>query len=201
MRLLVTGSNGFLGRRACLTLRDYGFHVTAYSRSNCNWPDGIDCFFSEHTHTLSSFDSVLHLAGRAHVMNESDIDPLSSYRKANFFQTLDFARNAALSGVKRFVYISSVKVNGEFTSLSSPFRPSDLPNPLDPYAISKFEAEQELLKLSEVTGMEVVIIRPPLIYGPNVKGNLRRLISLLSRGVPLPLAGITFNRRSYISMY
>ena len=205
--LLITGASGFVGRPACLAFRDLGYLVRAFTRTPCHWPSGIQSFtasaLSEMKASSSVFDGVdciLHLAGRAHVMQESESDPLSAFRSVNVSETINFARQAALAGVRRFVFVSSIKVNGEVTLPHSPFTESDAVNPVDPYAISKHEAELGLLRISAETGMEVVIVRPPLIYGPGVKGNFNLMMRLLSRKTLLPLGSITDNKRSLIAL-
>lgn len=207
MRLLVTGSSGFVGLPACLSLHERGFLIRAFSRTHCEWPSGIDSInalaLSSLTHAEKAFngiDCVLHLAGRAHVMRETEPDPLCVFRRINLFETLALAREASLAGVRRFVFVSSVKVNGEAASSYAPFSEVDRPNPLDAYAISKHEAELGLFHLAAETGMEVVIVRPPLIYGPGVRGNFRVMMKLLSKKFALPLASIHDNRRSLIAL-
>ena len=147
---------------------------------------------------LDGVDVVVHLAARVHVMHETDADPLTAFRSVNTEGTLNLARQAVAAGVKRFVYLSSIKVNGEQTQHRA-FFADDKPNPQDPYAVSKFEAEQQLLALGKETGLEVVIIRPPLVYGPGVKGNFSHLIKLVEKSLPLPLAGI-HNARSLVGI-
>lgn len=205
--LLVTGSSGFVGRPTCLALYDRGFAVRAFSRTACVWPVGIDAFIaptlSSCTHlvpALQGVECVIHLAGRAHVMQETERDPLATFRNVNVYETLKLAREASLAGVRRFVFLSSIKVNGEVASSLAPFTENDKANPVDPYGISKYEAELGLLEIAAETGMEVVIVRPPLIYGPGVKGNFRLMMKLLSRHVPLPLGLITDNRRSLLAL-
>jgi len=141
---------------------------------------------------------VIHLAARVHVMQETHADPLTAFREVNTQGTINLAKQAVAAGVKRFIYLSSIKVNGEKTT-TIPFHADDSANPLDPYAISKFEAEQQLLTLGQETGLEIVIIRPPLVYGPAVKGNFSRLISLVNKSIPLPLAKIN-NARSLVNI-
>jgi len=148
---------------------------------------------------LKNQDVVVHCAARVHVMNETAADPLVEFRKVNVMGTLNLAIAAAKNGVKRFIFISSIKVNGESTLPGHPFTADDVPAPCDPYGISKMEAEQGLRRLSEETGMEVVIIRPVLIYGPGVKSNFRSMMAWLVRGVPLPLGSIR-NKRSLVSL-
>lgn len=142
---------------------------------------------------------VVHAAARVHVMNESSLDPMASFREVNVNGTLCLARQAAASGVRRFVFISSVKVNGEETAIGRPFVEADLPQPSDPYGQSKYEAELGLRELAANTGMEIVIIRPPLVYGYGVKANFAAMMRWLKRGVPLPLGGI-HNQRSLVSL-
>jgi nucleoside-diphosphate-sugar epimerase len=132
-------------------------------------------------------------------MNDKSSDPLSEFRRVNVAGTANFARQAAAAGVKRFVYLSSIKVNGEFTTAGQPFTADDVPAPEDPYGVSKHEAEQLLRQIAVETGMEVVIIRPLLVYGPGVKANFESMMRWLARGVPLPLAAVTQNRRSLVA--
>lgn len=207
MKLLVTGSSGFVGRQACLALSKRGFSVSAFSRTPCQWPFGIEAITASSLSSLAcpsyifeGVQCILHLAGRAHVMRETEPDPLSAFRSSNVIDTLRLAREASSAGVRRFVFLSSIKVNGEVASLRNPFTEEDDVNPSDPYAVSKYEAELGLFEIAAQTGMEVVIVRPPLIYGPGVKGNLRTMMNLLSRKVPLPLAMITDNRRSLLAL-
>jgi nucleoside-diphosphate-sugar epimerase len=148
---------------------------------------------------LNDVQVVIHAAARVHVMNETAVDALTEFRKVNVEGTLRLARRAAESGVKRFIFISSIKVNGESTVLGKPFKANDFPAPADPYGVSKYEAEEALKQLSLDTGMEVVIIRPPLVYGPGVKANFLSMMRWLERGVPLPLGAIK-NRRSLVAI-
>ncbi|WP_114993552.1 NAD-dependent epimerase/dehydratase family protein [Synechococcus sp. UW179A] len=204
MNIFVSGSNGFIGQKFCPRLASQGFSVTAFSRSEYAWQsDIVPAVHSSlksfcRVKSLSRYDCVVHLAGRAHVLNEYSSDPLASYRASNVDDTLLLAKHAAFSGVKRFVYLSSIKVNGQSTSRDSPFTELDIPHPVDDYALSKLEAENALFALSAQTGMEIVIIRPPLIYGPKVKGNLNTVLKLLSLRVPLPFGAVTDNLRSFI---
>jgi nucleoside-diphosphate-sugar epimerase len=149
--------------------------------------------------TLAGADAVVHLAARVHVMQETEIDPLTAFRAVNVDGTLNLARQAAAAGVKRFVFISSVKINGESTQLGRAFTEVDLPNPQDAYGQSKHEAEQGLRQIASDTGMEVVIIRPPLVYGPGVKANFAALMRAVQRGWPLPL-GAVHNQRSLVAL-
>lgn len=144
-------------------------------------------------------DTVIHCAARAHVMNDHSIDPLKAFQEINVGGTLNLARQAALQGVRRFIFISSIKVNGESTAFERPYHADNVPAPEDPYGLSKLEAEQGLQQLSAATGLEVVIIRPPLVYGRGVKGNFASLIKLIEMGVPLPLGAI-HNKRSLVGI-
>ncbi|AZF41742.1 UDP-glucose 4-epimerase [Pseudomonas sp. R1-43-08] len=143
---------------------------------------------------------VIHTAARVHVMNDSCDDPLEEYRKVNVRGTLALAEAAAAVGVKRFVFVSSIKVNGEETFPETPYKADDVPAPRDPYGISKLEAEQALQALSSSSGMEVVIVRPVLVYGPRVRANFYNMMNWLFKGVPLPLGAIN-NKRSLVSIY
>jgi len=142
---------------------------------------------------------IVHIAARVHVMADTVADPLDEYRAVNVAGTLNLARQAAASGVKRFVFVSSIKVNGEATSESKAFRYDDTPTPEDPYSISKAEAESGLKQISAQTGMEVVIIRPPLVYGPGVKANFAAMMKLARINLPLPLGAI-HNKRSLVAL-
>jgi nucleoside-diphosphate-sugar epimerase len=148
---------------------------------------------------MARVNVVISCAARAHVMNDEAGDPLTAYRNVNTAGTLKLARQAATEGVKRFIYISSVKVNGKSTTDSHRFTTHDTPSPEDAYGVSKHEAEQELKALAAETGMEVVIIRPPLVYGPGVKGNFASMIKLVEKGLPLPLGAI-HNKRSMVAL-
>ena len=205
MNILITGSNGFLGQYLTQFLAEKGYSILAQTRktqtfthsniSNINFDlnDNLDSI------NLSQVDVIIHCAGRAHVMNETAASPLEAYRQTNVQGTLNLAKKAVQSGVKRFIYLSSIKVNGEQT-MDKPFKPDDLVNTNDPYGLSKYEAEQALFKLSKQTGLEVVIIRPVLIYGPNVKANFKSMIGLAKKKLPLPI-GCLDNKRSMVSIY
>jgi nucleoside-diphosphate-sugar epimerase len=201
-KILVTGANGFVGKELCSTLQGRGLDFVAAVR-HCL--DGEQVAIGDLTaatdwaNALAGCDSVIHLAARVHVMNDRSSDPLVVFRKINVDATLNLARQAVASGVKRFVFVSSIKVNGEQTT-DKPFSVFDTPAPADPYGQSKFEAEQALLELSQETGLEVVIVRPPLIYGPGVRANFQNLMGLVKSGVPLPLGAIP-NRRSMVALY
>jgi len=158
-----------------------------------------DMKFQPGDEALSGVDVVVHMAARVHIMHDDASDPLTEFRKINVEGTLNLAKRAAVAGVKRFVFISSVKVNGEKTTVGKPFSPDDVVTTHDPYGVSKWEAEQALFRLAASTGMEVVIIRPPLVYGPGVKANFRKMIQWVDKGVPLPLGAID-NQRSLVAL-
>jgi len=207
MTTLVTGANGFVGSELCARMVRDGLAVRGAVRTLSSLPDDIDaiaigCLSSETdwTAALRSIDQVVHLAARVHFMKDKSADPLADFYRVNVEGTANLARQAAVAGVRRFVYLSSIKVNGECTQEGRPFTADDAPAPEDPYGISKHEAEQALRQIAAETGMEVVIIRPPLVYGPGVKANFKSMMRWLARGVPLPLAAVTQNRRSLIAL-
>ena len=207
MTTLVTGANGFVGSALCARLRKDGVSVRGAVRSLNSKPDGAEAFAigslsaeTNWTAALRNVEQVVHLAARVHVMNDKSPDPLTEFRRVNVEGTACLARQAAVAGVRRFVFLSSVKVNGEFTEVGEPFSADDLPAPEDPYGISKHEGEQLLRQIAAETGMEVVIIRPPLVYGPGVKANFESMMRWLARGLPLPLAAVTQNRRSLVAL-
>jgi nucleoside-diphosphate-sugar epimerase len=202
--LLVTGATGFVGQALLPTLVAGKYKVRAVSRRQISMPkcSGIDWITADTAPALSleGCDAIVHLAARVHVMREYALNPLSEFRSVNVDATEHLARRAAAAGVRRFVFLSSVKVNGEETALGRPFRADDVPAPEDAYGISKQEAEVALRRISTETGMEVVIVRPPLVYGPGVKANFDVMMRWLARGIPLPLAAVTGNRRSLIAL-
>jgi nucleoside-diphosphate-sugar epimerase len=205
---LVTGATGFVGQSLCSALPTKGDFVRAAVRSSNSVPavDGLDVAAvgeigarTDWTAALTGVDCIIHCAARAHVMHETEADALTAYRAVNVAGTQRLAEHAAASGVRRFVFLSSIKVNGEQTALGAPFLFSDAPAPEDPYGVSKWEAEQALWAVSAQTGLEVVVVRPPLVYGPGVKGNLLRLLRCVARSVPLPL-GAVHNQRSLMGL-
>jgi nucleoside-diphosphate-sugar epimerase len=206
-RALVTGGSGFVGKPLCKELLGQGWQVVAAARSHyCQSPPGLEMAVvgaiggeTNWTDALRGTDVVIHLAARVHIMRDEAADPLAEFRVVNVQGTLTLARQAAKAGVRRFIYLSSIKVNGEQTLPGQAFTEQDMPAPLDPYAISKYEAEEGLLKLAQQTGMEVVIIRPPLVYGAGVKANFLNMMRWLHKGVPLPFASIN-NRRSLVAL-
>ena len=202
-KVLVTGAGGFVGRMLCKELSHRGYQVRAAMRAHgqlsANGETAIVGNIDAGTKwadALRGVDTVIHLAARVHVMKDKAADPLTEFLKVNLYGTSNLAQQAAGAGVKRLVYVSSVKVNGETTD-ARPFAETDEPDPQDPYAISKLQAEQVLQRISGETGLEVVIVRPPLVYGAGVKGNFLRLLAAIDRGIPLPLAG-AHNLRSLV---
>ncbi len=199
MRILITGANGFVGEALCARLAGVGHSVQAAVRTSSGLSDetvvGSIDDVTDWKHIVSGCGAVVHLAARVHVMHDSAEDPLALYRVTNTEATLNLARQAAQAGVKRFVFISTIKVNGE--GRDAPYRETDTPAPEDAYAISKWEAEQGLLRIAEETELEVVILRPPLVYGPGVKANFLRLMQGVQKGWPLPLGAIR-NKRSLL---
>jgi nucleoside-diphosphate-sugar epimerase len=203
-KVLVTGAGGFVGEAVVLRLLvDKKFSPIAVVRGASRLHGLCPAITFDLRHTvlpdLGDVQVVIHAAARVHVMNETCVDALTEFRKVNVEGTLRLARHAVQSGVKRFIFISSIKVNGESTIVGQPFTADDQPRPLDPYAISKFEAEEALMQIGQSTGMEVVIIRPPLVYGPGVKANFLSLLSLANTGIPLPLGAIR-NQRSLVAI-
>jgi nucleoside-diphosphate-sugar epimerase len=202
---LITGANGFVGQALCKRMISNGWRVRgtvrnrplAFSRvvgAEAIEIPSIDSK-TDWSKALVGVDTVVHLAARTHVMIEDSHDPLEAYRLINVAGTERLARSAGTFGVERFIYLSSVKVNGE--GRAERYTELDIPAPEDPYGISKWEAEQVLYDIAGRTGLEVVALRPPLVYGPGVKANFLRLLDLIYRGIPLPLASVD-NRRSLI---
>jgi nucleoside-diphosphate-sugar epimerase len=212
--VLITGATGFVGSRLVTFLSTQfpkmelrlavryrpdelqvpgilpvgSIEVVGDINPHTNWNDALD-----------GVDVVIHLAARVHVMNDAALDPLEEYRNANTLATIHLAEQAAKAGVKRFIYLSSIKVNGEETIPGHSYSEDSAPVPIDPYGVSKWEAELGLEKVCLQTGMEFVIIRPPLVYGPGVKANFERLMGLVAKGLPLPLGAI-HNQRSMLAL-
>jgi len=207
MKIHLTGATGFVGQalQAQLYLSSHNPFATVRAKqsdltSNSNsLAVGDISATTKWGNALHGIDAVVHLAARVHVMYDNAIDPLAEFRSVNTDGTLNLARQAAASGVRRFIYLSSIKVNGEATNHDCPFTPNDLAAPRDPYGISKHEAEVGLRAIARTTGMQVVIIRPTLVYGAGAKGNFKSLMKLVARGLPLPLASID-NRRSLVGI-
>lgn len=208
--VLITGASGFIGRHLLQRLNEdavYRVHLALRTSSDTVFNNNEKRFLiddisgmTDWTEALTDCDVVIHMAARVHVMQEYASSPLNEFRRVNVEGTLNLAKQAASLGIKRFIFISSIKVNGEETESGHAYNSDDLPGPKDPYGISKYEAEQGLLSLSKETGMQVVIIRPPLVYGPSVKGNFKYMLSWLAKGYPLPLKSID-NKRSFVSVY
>lgn len=206
---LVTGATGFVGSALVHRMAAddaMGPVVAAVRSTSTSWPMGVrsvqvgDLLPTTDWRTaLQRCDAVVHCAARVHVMQDAVTDPLAAYRQINVEGTLNLAHQAVQAGVRRFVFVSSIKVNGEATEPGSPFTADHTPAPQDPYGISKLEAEQGLLELSARTGLEVVIVRPPLVYGSGVKANFASLMRWVARGVPLPLGSI-HNARSMVAL-
>jgi nucleoside-diphosphate-sugar epimerase len=154
---------------------------------------------TDWSESVTGVDTVVHTAARVHMMHDTSADPLTEFRSVNVDGTLQLARQAAAHGVRRFVFISSIKVNGDRTLPEHPFRADDGPAPTDPYGLSKYEAEQGLRAVSATTGMQVVVIRPVLVYGPGVKANFQSMMRWVQRGIPLPLGAIE-NQRSLVAV-
>lgn len=204
MTILVTGANGFVGKALCAEIHSRGMQVLGAIRHKSQLLNELKVIevgeINVHTNWESALIDckiVIHLAARVHVMQETSKDPLTAFRQINVEGTLNLARQAIKAGVKRFIFVSSIKVNGEHTRPGKSFAALDAPNPQDAYGLSKYESERALLELGIETGLEVVIIRPPLVYGKGVKANFKSLIKLAQLNIPLPFGSIT-NKRSLI---
>lgn len=208
MKVLLTGASGFIGKALCNQLISEKYTIIAPVRA-LNLLTDDDLLFPikykglqhevEWTSMLEKVDVVIHLASRVHIMDEKSNDPLIEFRKINVDATLKLAQKAINSGVKRFIYLSSIKVNGEESFPTQPFRADDTPSPKDPYGISKYEAETGLFRLARESEMEIVIIRPPLVYGPGVKANFKQIMNIVGKGLPLPFGAIN-NKRSFVAL-
>lgn len=205
MKILVTGASGFVGYFVCTRLVAQGHTVVATVRQ----PPGLElagvqycvvqdlCASADWSSALAGIETVVHCAARVHVRRDTAVDPLCAFRTANVAGTAQLARQAAEFGIRRFIFLSSVKVNGEVSPV--PFRETDTASPQDAYGLSKYEAEAALREIARRTGMELVVVRPPLIYGPGVKANFRSLMWALAKGIPLPL-GDVHNSRSFVAI-
>ena len=206
MKVLVTGASGFVGSILCGDLLSRGHDVSAAVRRSGSAPSGtkeilagdIDAS-TDWSHALEGQDAVIHLAARVHVMTESATDPLAEFRRVNTAGTRRLAAESKSSGIEKFIFLSSIKVNGEATD-SKPFTVNDVPHAEDPYGVSKLEAEQAIESIAECTGTRFSIIRTPLVYGPGVGGNFLRLLKIVDKRLPIPLAAVK-NRRSMVSVW
>lgn len=198
--LLVTGANGFVGTGLVEALQAQGVPFRAATRHARANSVGVGEISSQTdwTSALDGIETVVHLAARVHVMNETSADPQAAFDAVNVEGSVRLARQAAARGVRRMVYVSSIKTNGESTSPGHPYRPDDQPNPIDFYGISKWKAEESLRQVAVETGLELVIVRPPLVYGPGVGGNFGSLMRLVDRSIPLPF-GAASNLRSMVA--
>jgi len=208
MKFLITGVSGFIGSSLALRLIEQGYKVTGiYSNSKkSSLNSKINLIRAnllemneDHISQILDVEAVIYCAGRAHIMNDTSEDSIGDYRKINRDAAIKFAELAAIKQVKRFIYVSTIKVNGESSNPKESFVSKIVNKPTDPYALSKYEAEIGLLNIAKRTNMEVVIIRPPLVYGPNVKGNFASMISWVKKGIPLPF-GLSHNNRSLIAL-
>lgn len=207
MYVLLTGASGFVGSAVLSAATQRGIKIRPVFRSIVSTKKYSGAVFvpildadADWGHALHGVEVVIHAAAQTNVVHGEGIDVLSDYWRVNVLGTLNLARQSAAAGVKRFVFISSIKVNGEVTLPDSPFTAEDPPKPEDAYATSKAEAEKELRHIAQFSGMDVTVIRPPLIYGPGVRGNFLSLLNWVRRGVPLPLGGVTDNRRSLVGL-
>lgn len=206
--ILVTGANGFVGHAVCECVLNLGMKVRGSYRSTSSQsrvPEGVEKIHissvdgtTDWSSALLGVNVIVHTAARVHVMRDTSADPLAEFRRVNVAGTLSLARQAADAGVRRFIYISSIGVNGAET-FDMPFTAEDKADPNSPYAVSKHEAEVGLRQLTQKTGVEVVIIRPPLVFGPGAPGNFNKLLLIVHRGIPLPLGAI-HNKRSLVAL-
>ena len=206
MHFLITGASGFVGRAVCFEAAARGHRRRCAVRVPSSTISGADRAVvgtigpdTDWRVALRDIDVVIHLAARVHVMQDQSTDPLAAFRYTNVQATLQLAHQAAAAGVRRFIFISSIKVNGEQSLPGQPLCADDAPAPRDPYGVSKMEAEQGLREIAATTGIEVVIIRPPLVYGPGVKANFASMMRWLSRGIPLPFGAVK-NQRSLVAL-
>lgn len=206
MKVLVTGANGFVGSTLCAELLSRGHDVSAAVRKAGSAPVGTREILvgdveesTEWSHALAGQQAVVHLAARVHVLDETAADPLTEFRRVNTAGALTLAAAAQVSGVERFVFLSSIKANGEATT-TAPFTVRDKPDPQDPYGLSKLEAERGIEHLSERGSTAFAAVRTPLVYGPGVGGNFRRLLHIVDKRLPIPLAAVK-NRRTMVSIW
>ncbi len=204
MSILLTGATGFIGGALIECLHQQQLPIIAAVRASDNrLPSNVKqvsigdlASSTDWDQALLGVDTVIHLAARVHIMRDASVNPLAAFREVNTNATLNLARQAADAGARRFIYLSSIKVNGENT-IDKPFTADQYSDASDPYGISKDEAEKGLLDIARQTAMEIVIIRPPLVYGPGVRGNFLSMLNWLQRGIPLPLGAVN-NQRSLV---
>lgn len=204
MKVAVTGANGFVGSAVCDRLVQTHHTVRPVVRTSSSNRPGAFAVGDIHGKTdwreaLQGMDCVVHCAARVHVMDDRSGDPLAAFRAVNVEGTQRLAEQAVQAGVRRLVYVSSLKVLGEATPPGKPFHAKSAPEPKDPYGISKWEAETALRAIGNASGLDVVVVRPPLVYGPGVKANFARLVQAVARGIPLPLGSVS-NRRSLVGL-
>ena len=203
MEVAVVGAGGFVGQPVARRLAAEGVEVRPIVRTPAGLPGEhviADVDEADWDSLLAGVDAVIHLIARVHIVHDKAENPLDDNRRINTAGTLKIAEAAARAGARRFVFISTIKVNGESTEPGRPFRADDTPTPLDAYGISKLEAEQALFALGRRTGMEVTVVRPPLVYGPAVRANFLTMMKWVRRGVPLPFGLVTGNRRSFVAI-
>ncbi len=204
MKILITGASGFVGNKTCTYLSNIGYEIFAFSRADCQLPAKITIIRGESISkkfstkkSLEGIDCIIHLAGRTSIENKKNCS-YYEYFKDNVEETLKLAKVSAKANVKRFIFISSIKVNGESTNNRDPFIESDIPNPKDNYALSKHQAELGLQEISKKTNLEIVIVRPPLIYSEDAKGYFGIILKIIEKNIPLPFGCFIHNRRSII---
>ncbi|MFH1814189.1 MAG: SDR family oxidoreductase [Pseudomonadota bacterium] len=208
MKILVTGATGFVGRALCRRLHADNHELEIVTRGATPVMPGVSASYSvgdfsacpDFREALQDVEVVLHLAARGHILTGECSDELAAFRAVNTFASLALGKQCAAAGVRRFIFLSSIKANGESTRPGQRFSHADSPTPLTPYGLSKLEAENGLRRLSDETGMELVIVRPPLVYGSGVAANFRTMMNCVYNRVPLPLAWVTHNRRSLIGI-
>lgn len=207
MNVLITGANGFVGRalashlaaEEAMTVRVAVRRLSRPFPASVDVRDNLDLDDADWSSALRAIDVVIHCAARVHVRNDTATDAIAEFRKINTDGTLKLAKKAAEAGVKRFIYLSTIKVNGSSTNDRPPFSANDIPAPTEPYGMSKMEAEIGLLELANKNAIDIVIIRPPLVYGPGVKANFRTLMRVVNWSIPLPF-GWTDNKRSFVAI-
>jgi len=203
-KILVTGANGFVGHALCVEAIARGMKVRGSTRRPCTLPIGVESAIvgevgerTDWQNALSGCDVIVHLAAHVHIMNEHSAKSLRAFQDVNLHATMNLAKQAAAAGIKRFVFLSSIGVNGAFTAQNNKFTEDSLSKPHNPYTTSKLEAELALIELAKQTSLDVVILRSPLVYGACAPGNFAQLMKFVSLGIPLPLASVC-NQRDFI---